>query len=741
MKILYALFFILIYVCNINAQNVSILATGEIHGVLSNCDCPDNPGGGLASIYTVFKKFKNDSTLFLDAGGFSAGGIYDLNTDGKKCDSIKTGLVFEAISIVGYDAVGVGDDELQYDPMWLKSLAKQYQVNLISANILDKDSAYIFNRYSIITKGDVKFLITSFVTDELILNNSSKVIISDPLDELNDLLEDVKEDWDQLVILSHLGESKSRIIFENQNNFNLLIVNGHKKIITEPGEINEKNVLMQFGFQGKTVSKIELNIKDKKWENLAWITNDGEYKQNELITGLETIYKSTTENKKNDVYDIYLMSRCPYGLPVLNDLHEFLGKQYVNNELNVWFIGDVDSSNKFHSLHGSEEINDELLWLYVKNNYDKFWDIFISLVSSGEFTTEEAISELNIDTLKFPQWKKMFGNNILRSHYYRSNKLHINASPTLYLNNKPFEGEVNSNFIRAKECFKEKKEILKCDSLPECFDNNDCYKDGYHGACHRDSSNWGKCEYVKGEVFDFIILTSNDLIFKVDDDIINTTKSMFPAAKINKLTSKDKRFKNLINKFEVKALPFAIFSSEVQKSISFKDIEEGIVNKFDSFIFKENYVPGTLLFNRKKVSDNIKIFIDLDKVDLHLKKILIRFINSVDKSKIEIYPLFANNEGESYLLNTDLTNVKINTKINNSLNKEFNKLLDESIQEFQDIKSIKSLSKYYNSYMNEYLEIVNKKTILILINNQEIVSPHNNKEVDVILSRIISIVK
>src|SRR5258706_91803 len=57
---------------------LTILYTGEAHAALLPCDCPLQPLGGVARRATLIQRYRaRGPVVLVDAGGWSAGGIYD----------------------------------------------------------------------------------------------------------------------------------------------------------------------------------------------------------------------------------------------------------------------------------------------------------------------------------------------------------------------------------------------------------------------------------------------------------------------------------------------------------------------------------------------------------------------------------------------------------------------------------------------------------------------------------------
>ena len=130
--------FCLLHVASAGAlqeKEVMIVASGETHAMLQPCDCQDNPGGGLAKRASLIAKLRDTNDIVLvDAGGFAGGGMYDSYTEGRRNDSLRTIATLRAMGYMKYDAVCIGDDDLQYGGLWLVKQAYYSKVPIISAN-------------------------------------------------------------------------------------------------------------------------------------------------------------------------------------------------------------------------------------------------------------------------------------------------------------------------------------------------------------------------------------------------------------------------------------------------------------------------------------------------------------------------------------------------------------------------------------------------------------------------------
>lgn len=95
---------------------LTVLFTTEIHGRLLPCDCPIQPLGGVARRATRIERYRRRGpTLVLDAGGWQAGGAYDLDSDGDpQRDALRTDLMARAMTRMSYDVIcGTQEDPLK----------------------------------------------------------------------------------------------------------------------------------------------------------------------------------------------------------------------------------------------------------------------------------------------------------------------------------------------------------------------------------------------------------------------------------------------------------------------------------------------------------------------------------------------------------------------------------------------------------------------------------------------------
>lgn len=608
---------------------VSIIVSGESHGMIDGCECVSEPGGGLARRATVIGQMrKKGAVLLLDAGGFSAGDMYDSYTEGRKSDSVRTSVMIKGMGLLQYDAIALGDDDVQYDVTWLKKQISDASLPVISANCFHSNNQHLVKPYLFVKKGSVVFGITALTSDERLLEIDHRIDLRDPLEALKNVLPELKKKSDIQIVISHCGEELSEQIAVEFPDIDL-VVNGHRKKSSEPLHMSGKTPVMQFGFQGKSVSVAHATVEKRGLRVLSssWIHLDPSVPEDSAVLGkLHYVLPP-----RNDVYDLYIMSQCPYGLEALSAFMAFQ-RSFPGIQFNIRFIGSVENDGKLKSLHGESEVNEEMLWLGVKRLFPGKWIEFLSARSQSSSLTSSVFSDLGMDLNKIETWVRTNGYKELSGHYQRSVRLNVNASPTLYINNIPYEDAVSKVRLARMACGNNEKISAYCDSLPACVEDRDCKKAKKLGKCVSDT-----CVFIDAVQFPFTALVNDSLDEQLHLSVIKTTEELFPGAEITIESVHSGKGKELLKKWNSPPVPFYKFGNDVRHAYNFKAIEQGVIPFGDGFCFKKsvmkyNYFPG-----RNATNGEVLVLVDPFFQEIET---IISSLNSVKhKNNLKVKPI------------------------------------------------------------------------------------------------------
>lgn len=591
------------FLCSATTNDISftIMASGETHAMLFPCDCPKEPGGGMAKRSFLIKSMGDSSKLLLDAGGFAGGGIYDSYTEGKRGDSIRTILTLKAMGALGYDAAAIGDDDLQYGAKWLADQAGKAGVKLISANCRYADGKSVGEPYILIKKGNYTFAVTAVTSQEQILTIDKTVTVSDPVSVLKKIWNSMVKNSDYQIIISHLGQEKTSDLARHFPDCDL-ILNGHRKNDSQAMFKSGAVPVLQFGFEGKSLSYGSFRTVGKKASLVksGWIDVIPELPDDSAIV---KIISNKSQAAVNNVYDLYIMGQCPYGIQALSEFVIFL-RSFPSVEWNLWFIGTVGKDSSLSSLHGEGEVREEKIWLAVKNLFPDKWIEFLRQRTIDSLSVDSIIQRMGIDKQKIYGWVNANGKKELALQYLRSERLNINASPTLLINNAPFEKDILATRLYKIQCGVSDNDKV-CKSLPECIDDSDCKKTGKLGKCTS-----GKCKYQDALPFSFKVIIADSTTEHPETNVIQTTTELFPGAKVEVFKMSSPEGKELAAKYKPGALPFYIFGKDVTLAYNFSEVEKGLVERNGALVFKDaitrvNYLPG-----RKPCPGKVSLYVD-----------------------------------------------------------------------------------------------------------------------------------
>ncbi|HEX2959165.1 MAG TPA: hypothetical protein VHO70_20190, partial [Chitinispirillaceae bacterium] len=227
---------------------------------------------------------------------------------------------------------------------------------------------------------------------------------------------------------------------------------------------------------------------------------------------------------------------------------------------------------------------------------------------------------------------KLNGKSALTGQYQRSMRLNIDASPTMYINNIPYEERINNVYLARMECGKNKKSSSLCDSLPECVDDRDCRMVKKVGKCVQDS-----CKFIDAVPFPFTALVNDSLDDQSYISVIKTTEELFPGAEISVVSIHNDSGNQLLKKWNNPPLPFFKFGKEVQQSFNFDKIEDGVIPFEQGFAFKPGVIKCNYFSSRKLVAGEITVFLEPFLRDIG--SVITILNDSKLKEKIHIRPV------------------------------------------------------------------------------------------------------
>ena len=263
-KIIVSFIVSLLLCFNALAQSVTIFTTNDLHGRLKPFDYGElKDVGGAARRTTVFKSVPN--ALILDAGDYAQGTLY--------FKLLKENLNLKVMESQGYDAITLGNHEFDKGLAYLMRSAVFSKVPLLLSNVKfqDKELNKIINKYVIEEVNGVKIGIIGVIDSSLKATSSTNPDLYEVYDEIKTLKKIVRKvdrKTDLVIVLSHCGADKDRIIAREVNGIDLIIGGHTHTTLRKPIQINKSNgervLISQNGEFGRLVGKWDIVVENDR---------------------------------------------------------------------------------------------------------------------------------------------------------------------------------------------------------------------------------------------------------------------------------------------------------------------------------------------------------------------------------------------------------------------------------------------------------------------------------------------
>lgn len=246
------------------ASDLTILHSNDIHGRIDAVDYykDQKPLGGWARRVGLIKEIKKNTpnTLVLDAGDTYQGSIYYQLFDGVP----EMSFLYDA----GYDAVCVGNHELDKGVSEFENLVKMSQVPFLSVNIEFKNNFFLNGKvksYIVKDYDGFRIAVIGMTTPELkaLTTYSDEVSQPDYDETLKFLVDYLRKDADLVVLLSHSGADKDIETAKKIPGIDV-IVGGHSHTFMEKAYMcqnkGRKTIVVQAGEFGIKLGRLDLDF-------------------------------------------------------------------------------------------------------------------------------------------------------------------------------------------------------------------------------------------------------------------------------------------------------------------------------------------------------------------------------------------------------------------------------------------------------------------------------------------------
>jgi len=242
-----------------------IVSSASSQGETISCGCKKKELGGVARRASVIKEERSRSAAFLlvDAGDFGS----HVATE----PWMRTEFQWQMMSDLGYDVVTVGPNEMTEGLVSLKRLLSTApEIQVVSANITDKNGDLLWPEYTIVERDGVRFGVTG-VTDKSYYSfnvtrgkqKSNDFSFRDLRESLTGVVPRLRQESDVVIVLLHTGSGDAKRMIEGVEGIDVVVV-GHAPTYKFVPERIGNTILINGGNRGQYLGVLELTLNAEK---------------------------------------------------------------------------------------------------------------------------------------------------------------------------------------------------------------------------------------------------------------------------------------------------------------------------------------------------------------------------------------------------------------------------------------------------------------------------------------------
>lgn len=271
---------------NRTSDVLGLVYNGFRRSQVDPCGCVSHQLGGLAKEATLVKRLEELKIpiLELDAGGF----VRDM-PDQKMITQSE--YLLKGLGKLGYDAVNVGFTDLAIAPDELKKVAKEANVDLVSANIQDASGNLVFSPYVVKTVKlhdgkDMRVGIIgvtrprvelqgeaanqpSQVTSTSGSGSSVTLTITNPTEAAAKYLDEIKDKADFVVVMDYDRRSNAEVILKGIADKQIadVLIMGENAQIQGNVQTSSGTQVVSGGYEGRQMGTLYVELKDNNVQN------------------------------------------------------------------------------------------------------------------------------------------------------------------------------------------------------------------------------------------------------------------------------------------------------------------------------------------------------------------------------------------------------------------------------------------------------------------------------------------
>ena len=176
----------------------------------------------------------------------------------------KAHLIIGSFNLMGYDALGIGDDDLTLGKEFLLEISKKAEFPFLSSNTFDEASEkLLFQPYLIKEINGLRIGIFSLLSPDFFLGQSDPrrkgIVVRPPVEVAQNMVKELQPKTDLIILLSHLGYPKDVELAQTVPGIHL-IVGSHTGLNLINPHIIKNTIILQTPPRGMSAGRLDLTL-------------------------------------------------------------------------------------------------------------------------------------------------------------------------------------------------------------------------------------------------------------------------------------------------------------------------------------------------------------------------------------------------------------------------------------------------------------------------------------------------
>ena len=306
------------------------------------------------------------------------------------------------------------------------------------------------------------------------------------------------------------------------------------------------------------------------------------------------------EKQTTVVMDLYVMSECPFGVKAENKLLPLAKKYGERLQLNLRFIAtdvegkvaemndvnaqkeealkktqessnpgckadfELDPDAKFQSLHGKSEVEEDMRQVIISKLFPaQFFDYVLERNKNIYGDWRKAATKTGITTSMVDEaMRDGRGDEWFRTNIAKGNQEGISASPTLRINDAPYELPFDEFPLENQICEAMQNPLPGCLEIPECASDSHCMQEGKNGFCRQPATKDAKCEFEDPIEIGMTMIIDEDCLLCESGKFLQNLHLLYPRLKVKTLAKDSPDARKILEKIQADRFPLFVFDDE-----------------------------------------------------------------------------------------------------------------------------------------------------------------------------------